>query len=147
MDAQSPSSSRMGSVSFVFFLLLPFPSLLLLLLLTFLAPPTPRSHFLFARQINPPPRRNPPSLTGTSRCPRVPSFSSFPSRLILALSRTPVVDRSTLWPVSRDENVRQDLERGVFHCCHGARWYCFHSLNMLFPESTVLGELYLGFAG
>lgn len=84
MDAQSPSSSRMGSVSFVFFLLLPYPSLLLLL--TFLAPLTPRSHFLFARQINPPPRRNPPSLTGTSRCPRVPSFSSFPSRLIPAHS-------------------------------------------------------------
>lgn len=58
-------------------------------------PPTPRSHFLFARQINPPPRRNPPSLTGTSRCSRVPSFSSFHPRA-LSFSRAPIVDRSIL---------------------------------------------------
>lgn len=74
--------------SLVLFLPLLAPSLLLLLLLlTFLAPPTPRSHFLFARQINPPPRRNPPSLTGTSRCARAFLFLLlFSSRLISALS-------------------------------------------------------------
>lgn len=126
------------------------PWLLLLLLLAFLAPPTPRSHFLFARQINPPRRgvQTRTSLSGLPRdaCSFLRLFFSPPLDFSRS-SRTPVVDRSTLWPVPRDENVRQDYERGVFHCCHGARWYCFHSLNMLFPESTVLGELYLGFAG
>lgn len=43
--------------------------LLLLLLLAFLAPPTPRSHFLFARQINPP-RRGVQTRTSLSGLPR-----------------------------------------------------------------------------
>jgi len=47
-------------------------------LLAFLAPPTPRSHFLFARQINPPRRGGSPSLSGTSRCPFPPVFFSPP---------------------------------------------------------------------